>query len=252
MNITQRRELIADMIEREREVSTAELKKKFNVSAVTLRYDLIHLERTGVCRRLFGKVVAADGEIGMRLNYNYEKNLDLKERIGRHAAGLINESESVLFYAGSTTQQVARFVDPQLRFIALTNSIFIAQELSKLPNARIIFIGGLFSREIGATYGTKTVEEIHEYNIDKLFLSVDGIDAECGITNSSPFETDVNRALLSHAKEVIVVADSSKVGTTSFMQMGAVSDVNMLITDSGADPGAVKALGDAGVKVTVV
>lgn len=252
MNISQRRAKLQQLINERREISINELNSLFDVSSVTLRNDLIYLERKGVCRRLFGKVVAECENSSFQLNYNYQKNLNLKERIGKYAAGLIESGDSVLFYAGTTTQQVARFVDPDISFIAVTNSIYIAQELRSLPKAKILFLGGLFSHNIGATYGAQAVQQIKEYNIDKLFLSVDGIDAQKGITNSSPFESDINQTILSKSRKVIVVADHTKVGMVSFIQMGSARDVDLLITDSAADEAQISALRAVPIEVITV
>ena len=251
MNITQRRAQLEQIIIEQQEIEIHKLNEIFDVSSVTLRNDLIFLERKGVCRRLFGKVAAESDNSYMHLNYNSLKNLEYKERIGKCAAKLIENGDSVLFYCGTTTQQIARFISPELNFIAVTNSIYIAQELGNLSKVRTILLGGLFNPSIGSTYGLEAIRQIGYYNIDKLFLPVDGIDAEYGITNSSPFESDINRAIIKQSSEVIVVADHTKIGNKSFIKMGDIEDVRMLITDSESDAHKIEELRSAGLEVVL-
>lgn len=252
MDIMQRRETLKKIITERREISVSELSTYVDVSSVTLRNDLIYLERKGVCKRLFGKVVASDENNAVSLDYNCQKHAEQKERIGKYAASLIKPGDSVLLYAGSTTQQVARFVDPEISFIAVTNSVYIALELRNLPKVHVVLLGGTMNQSICATFGAQTIQQVREYNIDKLFISVDGVDAEMGITNAFPFESEINRVILERAKKIIVVADYTKIGNVSFVQMGRVDQIDMLITDSGADPGALEKLRTAGVEVKIV
>lgn len=252
MDIAQRREKLKQIIADKREVSVSELSTLFDVSGVTLRNDLIFLERKGLCKRLFGKVVACDENNVVSLDYNYQRHKEQKERIGKYAASLIKPGDSVLLYAGSTTQQVARFIDPELSFIAVTNSLYIALELRNLSKAHVILLGGTMNQDICATFGAQTIQQIREFNIDMLFTSVDGVDAKMGITNASPFESEINQVVLECAKKIIVVADYTKVGNVSFVQMGTVDQIDMLITDSGADQKAVAQLREAGVEVKTV
>jgi DeoR family transcriptional regulator of aga operon len=251
MDIAERREKIKQIILERQEVPVSDLAGQFDVSNVTLRNDLIWLERKGVCKRLFGKVVASSGG-SVSLQYEPVAMQEEKERIGKFAASLIRPGDSVMFYAGSTARQVARFADPETDFIAVTNSLYTALELQKLPKAQIVLLGGAMNHKLCATFGAQTIQQIREYNVSKLFISVDGIDAKMGITNAMPFESEINQVVMDCARQVIVVADHTKVGNISFVQMGQIEQVDMLITDSGADPAVIRQLRDAGVKVEVV
>lgn len=251
MDIVQRRDKIKEIILDRQEVQTSELVDMFNVSSVTLRSDLIYLERIGICKRLFGKVVACSGGHTDE-NFELVSNIDEKERIGKAAAKLIEEGDAVLFYTGTTTRQVTRFIDPDLDFIAVTNSLQIAAELQKLPNAQVVILGGTLHPRLGATFGVQTIQQVRSFNFDKLFISVDGVDAKMGITNAMPFESELNQVVTECAKKTIVVADHTKVGAVSFVQMGGVDAVDTLITDSTAKPEAVEALRKAGVEVIIV
>lgn len=251
MDIVQRREKLKQIILEQREVQTSELLGMFDVSSVTLRGDLIYLERMGICKRLFGKVVASSGG-AVYENFELVSHIDEKERIGKAAAKLIEEGDAVLFYTGSTTRQVARFIDPTLHFIAVTNSMHIALELQKLPNAQVVVLGGTMDHRLGATFGAQTIQQVRNFYLDKLFISVDGVDAKMGITNAMPFESELNQVVMACASKTIVVADHTKVGAVSFVQMGGADSIDTLVTDAGAKPAAVEALRQAGVDVIIV
>lgn len=251
MDINERREKLKSIILSKQDVPVSELAAQVDVSNVTLRNDLIYLERKGVCKRLFGKVVACTGN-SADLSYQAIAQQEEKERIGKFAASLIRPGDSVLFYAGTTARQVARFTDPDTEFIAVTNSLYTALELRQLPKAKIIVLGGSLNHRLSATFGLQTIQQIRDFHLDKLFLSVDGVDAKMGITNAMPFESEINQVVLDCAQQTIVVADHTKIGHVSFVQMGSIDQVDILVTDTGANPEAVEELREAGVNVMIV
>lgn len=250
MDITQRRDKLKQIIQEQQEVLTSDLLSMFDVSSVTLRGDLIYLERLGLCKRLFGKVVAA-GSGSSENNPELIAHIEEKERIGRAAAKLISEGDAVLFYTGTTTRQVVRFIDPALHFIAVTNSMHIALDLQRLPNAQIVVLGGTMHQRLGATFGPQAIQQVRNFNLDKLFISVDGIDAKMGITNAMPFESELNQVVMECARQTIVVADHTKVGTVSFVQMGSVESIHTLVTNAAANPDTIDALRNVGIEVII-
>jgi DeoR family transcriptional regulator, aga operon transcriptional repressor len=251
MDTTERRDRIESLLKERKEVNVSELNGMFNVSSVTIRNDLIYLERKGIAKRLFGKIVLKCDLSRSQYDSTAIVNLEEKERIGKFAAGLIRPDDSVLFYTGTTTQQIVRFIDPSISFIAVTNSVFIAEELMKYKGAKTIFIGGNLSSDIGATYGLQAIRQLQEYNIDKSFLAVDGVDADLGITNRQPFEGDINRVILERSSKVIVVADHSKIGNVSFVPMGDISEIDMIITDAKAPAEQIERIRAKGVQVEI-
>lgn len=252
MDTEERRNCIEELIKKEKELDVNSIKDRFGISSVTVRNDLIYLERKGVLKRLFGKAVLREDDLLSSFDLNEIRNLDEKEKIGKYAVSLIKENESIMLYTGTTTLQIARYMDSSKNIIAVTNSIFIAYELRKSPNIKTVIIGGNFNPDTGATYGGQAIDQLNEYKIDKLFIAVDGIDAKMGITNDQPYETDINRAMISRANQVIVVADYSKIGTTHFVSMGNIEDVDILITDSKAPIDKIEEIRSRGVEVVIV
>lgn len=249
MTTEERRASIEALIKEKKELDVNFIKESFGISSVTVRNDLMFLERKGVVKRLFGKAVLRDDRIPGGFDFQHVDNLEIKEKIGKHAASLIEENDSVMFYTGTTTMQVAKNLDDNLHLIAVTNSIYIAHELRRFGNAKLVLIGGNISLDTGATYGVQAINQLEQYNIDKLFLSVDGIDAEGGITNNYPYEADINFALIKMAKKIIVIADHTKIGKTHFIHMGNIEDIDILVTDTRAPADKIEAIRKKGVTV---
>lgn len=252
MTTEERRNCIEGLIRVQKEVDVTSIKNRFQVSSVTIRNDLIFLERKGVIKRLFGKAVWREDPVSGGFDLDLIDNLEFKEKIGKFAATLIEENDSVMFYTGTTTLQVARHLDEEKSCIAVTNSIYIAHELRRFSKIRTVLLGGNFSVDTGATYGVQAIQQLGQYNIDKLFLSLDGIDASRGITNNYPYEADLNFALIKAAKQIIVVADHTKIGKTHFIHMGDIQDVDILVTDTKAPIDKIEAICAKGIKVYTV
>ena len=249
MKTEERRAKIEEMIRERKELDVNFIRETFGVSSVTVRNDLMYLERRGVVRRLFGKAVLRDDRIEGAFDPDNVKNLEFKERIGKFAVTLIAENDSVMLCAGTTTMQIARNLDDCRGVIAVTNSIYIAHEIRRFPNVKPVLLGGSLSHETGATYGVQAIKQLEQYNIDKLFLSIDGIDAKCGITNSHTNENDINFALIRAAKRIIVVADHTKIGRVHFAQVCGIEDVNVLVTDYRAPQDKLEQIRRKGVVV---
>lgn len=249
----ERRNKIEALLREYKELDVSYIVDSFDVSSVTIRSDLIFLERKGIIERKFGKVIFKENLPNFSaFDPHTIKELDAKEKIGKYAVRLIEENESILLYAGSTTLQIARFFPKDKHAIIVTNSLNIANELRKESVAKIIFLGGNLNIETGSTYGIGAIKQLEDYNIDKLFLAVDGISAAGGITNDHPFETDINNAMIKKAKEVIVVADHTKVGVERFVKLQNLDKVHRLITTSKADQQELERIRALGVHIDAV
>jgi DeoR/GlpR family transcriptional regulator of sugar metabolism len=143
-------------------------------------------------------------------------------------------------------------MDASISLIVVTHSVDIVQDLRAFPNIKVIMVGGTMDSKTGASFGQHAIEQINDYNIDKAFLAVEGIDAAQGITNNLPLESDITHYVLTRAKKSIVVADHSKIGKVNFIQMGSIHDVDTLITDSKAPSDKIESIQREGVEVLIV
>ncbi len=252
MTTAERRAKLYEMLQKEKELDVTYIRDFFGVSAVTVRNDLIALERNSLVTRQFGKAVLKQRGINDKFESNTIKNLEEKEKIGKYAAKLVTPEEAVLIYAGTTTLQVARYLPQNINLCTVTNSIYIANELKEHPNVKTVFIGGNFNGETGSTYGVEAITQLNKFNIDKLFLAVCGIDTENGVTSDQPFETDINIAMIERAREVIVVADHTKIGKVHFTTIGCLDKISKIITDAKTPKEEAEKFRKLGIEVVMV
>ena len=252
MTTEERRSKLYEMLQKEKVLDVNYIRDYFQVSAVTVRNDLIFLERNSLVTRQFGKAILKQRGINDKFESSTIKNLEEKEKIGKYAAKLVNPEEAVLIYAGTTTLQVARYLPEAINLCAVTNSIYIANELKEHSNVKTVFIGGNFNGETGSTYGIEAIAQLNKFNIDKLFLAVCGIDIQNGITSDQPFETDINIAMIQRAREVIVVADHTKIGKIHFTTIGCLDKISKIITDSKTPAEEAEKFRKLGLDVVIV
>lgn len=246
-----RRDEIYELMKEQKKIRVADIMKQFGVSSVTANNDLIHLERKGLINKEFGYAIIRDAKLNL-FDETHVANLDKKKELGRYAAGLLEEGESIFIYTGSTTHQISKYIQEGLGLIVVTNSILTANELGKNKKINIILLGGFYNPEVYATYGGQSIKQLEEYNINKLFISANGIDSEYGITIDEPFEAELNKALIKNAQKVIVLADSTKIGKRRFIAVADMSQIDILITNKDADEKALKYIRDMGVKVELI
>jgi DeoR/GlpR family transcriptional regulator of sugar metabolism len=252
ISATHRREQILDLIKKEKQVRVSDLKDMFHTSGVTIRSDLIYLEKKGLIDRSFGTVNLKENQMKDAFDESHIRNLAEKKRIGEYAADLISENESIMIYTGSTSLQIAKLLKDHKNLIVVTNSIITAYELGKNPYIKTIMLGGYYNPDTNAVFGHHAIQQLSDYKLDKLFLSVDGISRNGGVTSEHPYETEICRAMIKNAAQVIVTADYSKVGTTRFIQIAELDEIDMLITDDKAPSDELKTIESCGIRVAVV
>lgn len=250
-NAEQRRQEIFEIMKKDKRISVSDIKVRFGVSSVTANNDLIHLERQGFIDRHFG--YSQLKENAMRLVEDEDvTNLDKKKDIAKRALGYIGDNESIFFYVSSSIHQLAKILPDKLNIIVVTNSSMIANELGERISQNTILLGGFYNPHVYATYGIQAIKQLSEYNIDKLFLSSNGVDFEKGVTIDEPFEAELNRALIKNAKQTILLADSTKIGMRKFISVCDISAINVLITNKDADQKEIDKIRGAGVIVDLV
>lgn len=249
---TIRREQIMELINKEKQVRVSDLTDKFHTSSVTIRSDLIYLEKKGLIERGFGTVSLKQNAMKDAFDESHIKNLAEKRKIGMYAVDLISENESIMIYTGSTSLQIAKSLQNHKNLIVVTNSIITAYELGKNPYIKTIMLGGYYNPDTNAVFGQHAIQQLNDYKLDKLFLSVDGVSMQNGITSEHPYETEICQAMIKNAGQVIVTADYSKIGVSRFIQIAQLSEVDMLITDDKAPKEELKKIEAQGVNVVAV
>ena len=233
-------------------VSVADLAAELAVSPATIRRDLELLDDQRLLTRTHGGAVAQGVLYELPLRYKTARHQEEKRRIAAEAASRVADGEAVGLTGGTTTTEVARVLVERQRLTVVTNALNIASELAIRPNLKLVVSGGWARSESYELVGPIAEQSLAGLNLDTVFLGVDGISFEAGLMTHHEVEAHTNLALMERARRSVVVADSSKIGRTAFARICAIERVHELITDGAADDGAVAAIRDAGVAVTVV
>ncbi len=230
-------------------VRVDDLVVELDVSAETIRRDLIELERRGELTRVYGGATRT-GESPSAPQRDVA-NPAAKRAIARLAAGLVKPHQSMIFDVGTTVTELARALPLDLTGQALTNSLHTAQELARRPNLQLHLAGGEVRTEDMACSGPETEEFFAGFFADVAFLCAGGVHPQAGITDFFPREIAVRRHMLQRSQERYVLADSSKLGRVALRRVCEVAGVTAIITDGDAPAEAVDALIGRGVQVMV-
>jgi DeoR/GlpR family transcriptional regulator of sugar metabolism len=257
VSAAERRSQIAQMVLENGRVLVADLVHQFQVTETSIRRDLTLLEQANRLKRIHGGAIPIPGS-SRTDSFAEKKELHIraKERIGKLAAELIQSKDIVLLDSGTTTLQVVRHVASALRnssmITLVSNSQPVAQEVLSWPAPNLTVLGGLYLPDYQATVGPQTLAQLQELSADKVFLGADGLTLGSGATTANILMAEVDRMMVEHSRQVILVTDSSKIGRVGFVPVKPVSEIHTLITDTNAPPEFVEAIRGMGVDVLLV
>lgn len=237
------------------QVFVNELSKEFGVSEVTIRNDLEQLESKQLLIRARGGAMSTNQAVSfdLQLGEKHKLNMTEKVKIGKTAAKLIKESDTLIIDSGTTTLEIIRNIEPSLNNVTvITNALNIANQLVSTPNVNLIIPGGVLRKNSLSLIGPLAEKSFRNFFVDKVFLGVDGFDTLNGISTPNIEEAFLNQIMIDVAREVIVVADSSKFLRKSLAFICKLDRINTVITDSGISDEDKKRLEDAGIKVVIV
>lgn len=252
LKIDARRAAILDVLQRDGQVRVSQLSELFDATVVTIRTDLEALERDGYLQRVPGGAVQTVKNY-YSLDYMNRKreNAELKQAVGRAAAALVNDGETLLINSGVTTHFVAMALKAKKGLSVVTNSIAVAMELGAHAGFRVILLGGEINAQYSFTYGSDALEQARHYKADKAILSIDGVAVPEGLTTYHAEEAVIDRIMMERARGTIVAADRTKLGRESFSQVCALEQVHTLVTNTGADAALLEKIRAAGPSVVL-
>ena len=228
-----RREKIIQKIQSEGSVKVDELSKEFDVSSVTIRNDLDFFEEKGLVHRTHGGALLRNNIYNdPSLEEKQKLNVEEKRRIGEYAANLVKDGDTIILDSGTTTREIALRLKERSDLTVMTNAINIALELAGVTEMRVMLTGGVLRDKSYSLVGPEAESILQNYYFDKLFLGVDGLDIEHGLTTSNPLEAQLNRIMVQRANQVIAVTDSTKFGRHSFSYICDLSPIDIIITDN--------------------
>jgi DeoR/GlpR family transcriptional regulator of sugar metabolism len=247
----QRLEELRGILGQNRVVRVEELTGQLGVSAATVRRDLGELERLGEVRRVYGGAVSTGGRLDEPL-FDDKTSVAAaeKRRIAETAATYIKPNDTIYLDGGSTVLELARLLKDRSNITIVTNSLRAAVELAG-RGPRLILVGGELRRLAQTTVGPLTRFMIQELHVDKAFMGTIGLTIEEGLTTTDPTEAYTKELVMEHAREVILLADSSKAHKISFTRAGRLEKVRVLITDKSIDRKLSKELRKQGMEVVI-
>ena len=250
---------ILRLLLRHGKASVEDLTTGLGTSPASIRRDLARLEKRGLVHRTHGGAMLADKAVYEPFRFDAafqvreERFAAEKQRIAHAAAGLVTDGETIGLAPGTTTTLIARKLRHRSGIHIVTNAVNIGMELNSITSLETTLTGGSM-RWAGACslVGPAAIETLNMFVLDRLFLGVTGIDPERGATLIQPEEAAVLRVMIRQAREVIVVADSSKLGMVSPSVICPLRDIDLLITDDGITDEAARAFSASDLKVLAV
>lgn len=248
-----RHETIIKILKKQKYVAVMDLCKELHVSAVTIRKDLRFLEEKGFLFRTHGGASLENPYINEKAVIEKEKiSVEEKNGIAQAATKLIMENDSIMIASGTTVQAFSKFIKPKNKLTVITSSAYVMLHLIHEKNIDILQLGGYIRHSSASVVGSYAAHILNNISCSKLFLGVDGIDFDYGLSTTNLDEAQLNQQMLKSTQKVIVLADSSKFGKRSFAKICDLSSINQIITDKGISHSYIKRLKEIGIKVTVV
>lgn len=247
-----RRSRILEWLREEGSARVSILAQAFAVSEVTVRQDLEKLEAEGhIVREHGGAYLKTVPDQVRAMALEHQENRDAKQQIGRAAAALVSDGDTIILDSGSTTTEVAANLIGRQDVTIITNALNIALMLGGEPGFDVHMTGGHFKAPTLSLSGERSADFFNGLYAQKLFLATGAIDVESGLSYPALADIAVKRAMINSAQDIYLVADSSKIGKRSFCVLGGLENLDTMITDDGISSGDRKAIEAAGVEIIV-
>jgi DeoR family transcriptional regulator of aga operon len=249
--VAERRHRILEILRDHGRATVDDLASRFDTSQVTIRTDLATLEAAGALERTHGGALLRREDDDQPITVKQTRHHAEKVRIAQVAAALIKDGETIILDSGTTTAEIAK----QMRRLevqsinVITNALNIATLLADVPSVRLIMPGGILRPESNSLSGHMAEAALANLQADRLFLGADGLDPELGVMTPHLPEAHLNAQMIAISRQVIVVADSSKLMRRNVSLIARVEQLHMLITNTGANPDVVAELRRRGVEV---
>jgi DeoR family transcriptional regulator of aga operon len=245
-----RLERLLHFVESRQRITVPEIVHEFSVSVATARRDLDALAGQGKVQRVHGGAIAVskappEPPALQRAREQSEE----KKRIGKIAADLIHDGDTVFLGAGTTVLEVAQHLRDRQNLTVITNSLLVINALADVPHINVLGLGGLFRKSELSFVGHITEHALAEIRVAKVVMGVRAIDVEEGLTEEFPPEAATNRAILKIGQQVIVIADHTKFGRVAGAVIAPATAMHVLVTDQDTPQNFIDALTTQGIRV---
>jgi DeoR family transcriptional regulator, fructose operon transcriptional repressor len=245
---------IENIIKKKKFCSIIELSEKFSISKATIRRDLQILSDKNVLRLVRGGATSLVTGTALEPVYSIKKDVNHEEkvRIGKSAAKLVNDGETIIIDSGSTLVEMSLALKDRKNITIATNDILIANGLLDSHDINLTVIGGDIRKNYNTLYGYIALLALEHINADKVFLGVDAIDCYkgCMITNTE--EVILKKAMMQAAKERIIICDHSKFTNVAFLKLCQINEIDRIITGRELDNKIYESFVEEGVNIELV
>ena len=228
----ERKNEILETLQKEQRVLVSELAKRYDVTEETIRRDLEKLERDGFVKKTYGgAVLNKNTNVDLPLRIREKTNRQEKQKVAELSAELIEEGDSIMLDASSTSLMIAQQIKNRKKLTVITTSVEVLIELAQSEGIKVISTGGDLKASSLSLVGRTAENCLGGYNVDKAFVSCKGIDMERGIMESNDLEAGIKLMMKRSAKQTVLVIDSSKFSHISFVKVMDFERGDIVITD---------------------
>ncbi|MET9063645.1 DeoR/GlpR family DNA-binding transcription regulator [Streptosporangium sandarakinum] len=242
-----------EILRRAREAGRADvmaLAEEFAVTTETIRRDLTVLERAGVLRRVHGGAIPVE-RLGFEpaLATRDEVMTAEKERIAKAALAELPEDGAVILDAGTTTARLVQILPPDRELTVIVNSPPLATALAVRPGLNVIMLGGRVRGRTLATVDDWALRPLADLHVDVAFMAANGCSVSKGLTTPDPAEAAIKRAMIGAAQRSVLLADHTKFTNTYLARFATLSEIDLVISDTGLDAATAAEIAAAGPEV---
>ncbi|HEX7846634.1 MAG TPA: DeoR/GlpR family DNA-binding transcription regulator [Chitinophagaceae bacterium] len=251
--LAERHQFILSKLKKEGKVNVLDLCHDLSVSSVTIRKDLKQLEDKNLLYRTHGGGTSSNPyTVDRPVNEKEKIKSEEKMGIGVAAAELIEPNDCIIIASGTTVLSLARSIRPKGSLTVITAALNVATVLNQYNEIEVMVLGGVLRKSSASATGMYAEKILDDFSCSKLFLGVDGIDPDFGLTTTHIQEAQLNRKMIAASQKTIVLADSSKFGKRGFGRICGLEDVEQVITDKGISDHMLDTLKGMGIEVTIV
>ena len=242
---------ILERVAEEMSIHVADLAGEFGCSEMTIRRDILRLERDGFLRRTYGGATAhLTRSLELAVNSRALANAREKRLIALEAVRLIDDAQMLYLGIGTTAEHFARYLPSRTDLTVVTGSLPIASMLGTRPS-RAVILGGSVRRDELSCVGPVARATLERYRFDLAVLGTAGLTARWGLTDLNDEEAEIHRLAIERSARLMVIADGSKLGQVTGSVVAPASSVGVLVTDANAPEGELAALRALGVEIVI-
>ena len=245
-----RRQAIYRQICQHGSVKVNNLADKLTVSEMTVRRDLLELERCGLAKRIHGGAVKITSINEKNFFLRKVENHEIKKKLAEAAIQILREGESIFLDAGTTCYELAKILPRDIGVTVVTNGLAVAVECHRQAHCKVILLGGILDEDGNTFGGMMALGNACQISVNHCFFSAAGFTNEI-ITNPGMIGTDVKKQMLKNARNRILVVDSSKYDKRGLVELCCWEQIDMLITDSQLPETAQNFIATQGVQVKI-